>query len=420
MELLTIDEITYKKFALKNEYISIYQLPEWGTLKESTGWIRHLLGLYDKKTLKGVTMILEKKTVLGYSLFYAPRGYLLDVNNFNLLKVFHNKLIEYIKTYKGFMLKVDPNVIYNLRDSNGNLKKEVGSNIYFNFKKLGYKHLGFTQNFETLQPRYLCRIKLSDTYNDTLNSFTKSTKKNIIKTKDMGVRVRKIDEREIELFTSLLEETGLAKNFVVRPSSYYKKMYELMKDYLTLYIAYIDSNEYYNYVWNNLNTKKKELENLHQEMHKVNVGDKLRNKETILNNSIKKLDKELVYAKDLQKNKERINIGALMSVFIGNEGITFMSGTNKAYKGFNPKYAFYNEHIKDSLDKHLLYVNFYGISGDMDESSPYYGIYEMKKGFNPEIIELIGEFDYVINPIIYYAYKVALKGYKILKKIRKS
>ena len=44
---------------------------------------------------------------------------------------------------------------------------------------------------------------------------------------------------------------------------------------------------------------------------------------------------------------------------------------------------------------------------------------ELKKGFNPEIIELIGEFDYVINPVVYYGYKLALKGYKFVKKIRK-
>ena len=108
-----------------------------------------------------------------------------------------------------------------------------------------------------------------------------------------------------------------------------------------------------------------------------------------------------------------------MSVFTGDEGITFMSGTSSSYKEFNPKYAFYREHNEDSIKKHLKYVNFYGISLNMDKSGPYYGIYELKKGFNPEIIELIGEFDYVINPVVYYGYKLALKGYKFVKKIRK-
>lgn len=108
-----------------------------------------------------------------------------------------------------------------------------------------------------------------------------------------------------------------------------------------------------------------------------------------------------------------------MSIFIGDEAITFMSGTNSIYKEFNPKYAFYNEHIKDAIKYNKKYVNFYGISGNMDKNGPYYGIYEIKKGFNPEIIELIGEFDYVINPFIYAGYNIALKGYKLLKKLKK-
>ena len=33
--------------------------------------------------------------------------------------------------------------------------------------------MGFSQNFEDLQPRVLCRIELKDTYNDTLATFSK-------------------------------------------------------------------------------------------------------------------------------------------------------------------------------------------------------------------------------------------------------
>lgn len=413
-----IEEEVFRNFALKNEYISIYQLPEWGTLKQGTGWHRHLLGYYEKDTLLGVTMVLEKKMPLHLSLFYSPRGYLVDVKNFELLKKFHEEVIKYVKNNHGFMLKVDPNVIYETRDSDGNIKECVGKDIFDNFQKLGFKHLGFSQNFEDLQPRNLCRIELKETYDETLNTFSKSTKKNIDKTYDMGVRVKVVDEKEMKLFVHLLEETATQKNFVIRPVSYYKKMYELMKDYITLYVAYIDTNLYYDYIYKTLETKQKELDNLNKEMTKINVGDKIRKRKSDLENGINKLNKELEKAKELKKSNDCINIGALMSVFTGNEGITFMSGTSRAYKEFNPKYAFYREHIVDSINKHLKYVNFYGISLNMDKNGEYFGIYELKKGFNPEIIELIGEFDYILNPFVYHGYKLALKGYKVLKKVK--
>ena len=177
--LKVIDEEEYRNFALKSPYISIYQLPEWGTLKASTGWNRHLLGYYEEDILVGVTMLLEKKLPLNLSLYYSPRGYLLDVTNFELLKRFNDEVIKYVKDNQGFMLKIDSNVIYATRDSEGVLKEKCGEEVYFNFKKLGFKHMGFSQNFEDLQPRNLCRISLKATFNETLETFSKSTKKNI-------------------------------------------------------------------------------------------------------------------------------------------------------------------------------------------------------------------------------------------------
>lgn len=417
--LKVIDEVHYKEFALKSPYISIYQLPEWGLLKSVTGWKCHLLGYYEDNTLLGVTMLLEKKLPFKLSLYYSPRGYIIDVTNFDLLKKFNDEVIKYVKDNHGFMLKVDPNVIYATRDSDGVLKNKCGEEVYFNFKKLGFKHMGFSKNFEDLQPRNLCRIKLQPTYQDTLESFCKSTKKNIAKTYDEGVRVKVVDTSKMDEFVKLLEDTATQKNFIIRPASYYKRMVDLMPEYITLYIAYIDTNLYYDYVWNTLNNSKNELDVLEKQMKKINVGDKIKRHHEELTNKINKLNKELDDAINLRKTNKEINIGALMSVFVGNEGITFMSGTSSCYKGFNPKYAFYRQHIEDSIKRGLEYVNFYGISLDMDKTGPYYGIYELKKGFNPEIIELIGEFDYVINPFVYYGYKLALKGYKLLKKIRK-
>ena len=419
MELKVIDELEYKKFALKNPYISIYQLPEWGKLKRTTGWKSHLVGLYDKDNLKGVTLILEKKEPMGLNLFYAPRGYLVDVFDYELLKAFHTEVVKYVKNNKGFLLKVDPNVIYALYDKDGNLLNNDGKKAFDNFVKLGFKHLGFTKNFETLQPRYLCRIRLEKTYEDTLKTFTKNTRKNIEKTIGMGVKVRVVDSKDMDHFTELLKLSADKNHFIIRPSSYYEKMDDLMSDYIKLYIAYIDTEEYYNNLKIEYDNTKKELATFELEMQKINNGDKVKKHHQDLKNKLSKLEDRLEYAKKLINVGKMIDIGCLMSVFIGNEGITFMSGTSLEYREFSPKYVFYNEYIKDAINMHKEYVNFYGISGDLSKSSPYYNIYEIKKGFNPEIVELLGEFDCIISKPKYILYKVALKGYKLIKKLRR-
>lgn len=419
MKLKVIGELEYKKFALSNPYISIYQLPEWGHLKATTGWKSHLVGLYDNDTLKAVSLILEKSEPLGLNLFYAPRGYLLDVFDYKLLNEFHKEVIKYVKKNKGFLLKVDPNVIYALYDKEGNLINNDGKKAWDNFIKLGFKHLGFTKNFETLQPRYLCRIKLEKTYEETLQTFTKNTRKNIEKTIGMGVKVRVVDSKDMNHFTELLKLSADKNHFIIRPSSYYKKMDDLMSDYIRLYIAYIDTEEYFNNLKSDYDNIKEELTEFECEMQKINNGEKVKKHHQDLVIKLEKIEERLKYAKKLINIGKMIDIGCLMSVFIGNEGITFMSGTSLEYREFGPKYAFYNEHIKDAIKMHKEYVNFYGISGDLSKDSPYYNIYEIKKGFNPEIVELLGEFDYVISKPKYMLYKVALKAYKIIKKLRK-
>ena len=418
MKLVEIEEKIFDNYAKKHDYASIYQLSGWGKLKESTGWKYYLLGLYDGSILKGATLLLSKKT-LKKNLFYSPRGYLVDANDYKLLSEFHKEVINFVKLNKGFMLKVDPNVIYKTYDKDGLETSFVGKDAFDNYTKLGFKHFGFNKDFETLQPRYLCRFKLSETYEETLNSFSKSTRKNIEKAEELGVRVRKLDVSETGVFTDVLKKTAQEKEFVIRPTSYYEKMYEYLKDYMSLYVTYIDTELFYNNILLEQKNVDKEYEDLKVLMTKINVGDKIKKQEQDLINKKEKLSKELNLAKALKEKGKEINIGALMSLFTGEEGTTFMSGTLSEYKEFYPKYAYYNEHIKESLDRNLKYVNFYGISGNLDKNSKYYGIYEIKKGYNPEITELLGEFDYIVNPFIYRLYKVSLKLYKLKKKIIK-
>ena len=417
MKLEILNEKEYDKFALKHKDISIYQLSSWGKLKNKTGWKSHLVGFKENNKIVCATLLLEKSTPIKKSLFYAPRGFLIDSKDFELLNTFTREIINYIKSKKGFMLKIDPNVIYKVRNN----KNEVIENCeeeFNNYKNCGFKHFGFTEDFETLQPRNLCRFTLSDTYEKTLETFQKSTRKNIIKAESMGVKTEVIKDNEIDEFMRLLNMAGDKNDFIVRPKWYYELMRNLFKNEVTFYLTYLDTKDYLQYLKNRITDIKKDLEELKIKFEKYNVGDKLKKEKETLESSLTKYKELLKTEKEKYKNIERINIGALMSVFTGSDGITFMSGTDPKYKNFYPKYSYYNEHIKDTLKRNLKYVNFYGISGNLDPNSKYYSIYEIKKGFNPDVIELLGEFDYIINKVDYNLYKLALKAYKLIKKIK--
>ena len=162
------------------------------------------------------------------------------------LDKFTKEIIKYIKEKKGFLLKIDPNVIYKVRNSkNEELEK---SDIEFNnYLNVGFKHFGFNDDFETLLPRNLCRFTLSKTYEETLNDFQKSTRKNILKAKEMGVKTEEINLDKMDEFMRLLNMAGDKNDFIVRPSWYYEEMKKSFKDEVVFYLTYLDVKAYLKY-----------------------------------------------------------------------------------------------------------------------------------------------------------------------------
>ena len=116
MKLITLDKKEFDKFSHQNELTSIYELSAWGDLKKKTGWYSHYVGFKDKENIICATLLLEKRTPLKKSLFYSPRGFLLDAKNYKLLSDFTEEVKKYIKKNNGFMLKIDPNIIYKIND----------------------------------------------------------------------------------------------------------------------------------------------------------------------------------------------------------------------------------------------------------------------------------------------------------------
>ncbi len=51
-----------------------------------------------------------------------------------------------------------------------------------------------------------------------------------------------------------------------------------------------------------------------------------------------------------------------------------------------------------------------------DEHDPWYGFHRFKQGFNPELVEFIGSYDLILNPLLYRIYTIADKiRWKILR-----
>ena len=409
--VLTADE--YREFLKGNPQASFMQTVELSELKKESGSKIHFVGVKENGVIVAGSMILEDKSILNQKQFYAPRGLIVDYHNKELLKFFTEELKKYIKKHGGFILTIDPNVLYRIRTSEGELLENDNPNdeAVNNLIDLGYKHYGFNIYLDALQVRWCCRFELDEDYETKKVKFSKQTRKNINSCIKKGLLVKEGTIDDLQVMAEIFETTSKRRNFFYRSLEYYQRMYKHMKDLMTIYVAYLDPDIYYEHTQSLLDNAKNNYENVLQKIEKLTAGDRLLNQKEEAERQVAKYEKELEKAEQFKKeNPDGKAIGCLLSLRSGDEYLTLSSGVLMEYRQFTPKYLMYEHHIKEAYKEGFKYCNFYGITGDFNPENEYYGIYEFKKGFKPDVTEYIGQFELKISPF----YDV----YKLLKKIK--
>ena len=219
-----IDKKKYEKFVSNHVKAHFLQSYAWGEFShEARGLVPHYVGLEDKKgNLVCTALLLQKKLPLGYSYFYAPRGYVIDFYDKKLLSEFTNHLVNYIKKYKGIFIWKE----YNNKDEEVKLDRDPHE-IFDSLKVLGYKHLGFTKNFETMQPRYTFRIDMNQSMDEIISKFNKTNKQRVKKGEQLEADIRIGNVDDLVEFNKLMELTESRKDFLSHDYNYYKKLYEI-------------------------------------------------------------------------------------------------------------------------------------------------------------------------------------------------
>ena len=103
VKLVRLNEETYENFVKSQPKSHFLQSYAWGELSKIK---RHLtpyyLGLIDeKKNILATALLLQKHLPLGYSYFYAPRGYVIDFTDKKLLKDMTEEMIKFAKSKKA-------------------------------------------------------------------------------------------------------------------------------------------------------------------------------------------------------------------------------------------------------------------------------------------------------------------------------
>lgn len=391
MIFTTIDEKTFKNFAEKHPYKSFLQTPAIAHIREKSGWKSEYVAVKDNKKILGAALIVSRKAHFNKYEFYSPRGFLIDYKDYDVLSFFVNNLKKYVKEKNGYILRIDPYVIFKERDINGDIVKDgIDNTIVVN----NLNKLGFVKSKNLEQVGWMFCLDYNKNEKELLKSMRSFTRRNINKGLKNSIYIKEASYEEIPLVKELLDATSERKGFKNRNINYFQNLYTEFKkdDEINFIIAEIHVDEY---ISNAKGELEKENNNLKKLIEMNSSEAKIKNTKEIIN----KLQNKIEDGKRLLQEKGKIiPLSAGIFLTYGNEVLYLFGGNIKEYMYLCAPYVVQWEMITRGLNnKKFKRYNFYGIPKDINKHPKDYGVYDFKKGFTGYVEELIGEYELPIT-----------------------
>lgn len=412
MKFEILNETEYKNFLDTSDQKTFLQTPNIGKMRNLDGWDYVFLGVKnDKNEVVAATMLLSRKEFLKKKEFYAIRGFLVDYNNLELLTFFTKNIKKYVRNNNGFILRIDPYIIKQERDINGNVVPNGKNNFKAinNLKKLGFKE----KKAEQSKWMFIINTENKD-INEIMKNMKPNTRNCIKRTFKNGINIRELDFDELNVFYKITNETSERKGFANKSLEYYQNMYKLFKpeNEVKFLVAELNTKEY---------KKNLELQLENEELILKSIKDNTSGKYKEQEIKLKSIQKNLNETDGLIKKGDILVLSAAMFIMYGNEVIYLSSGNYQEYFNFFAQYRIQYEMIKYATENNYKIYNFYGISGNFNSDDKRFGVYEFKRGFGGEVVELIGEYKLNINSVYCMLYDLInnLKSF-IKKTIRRK
>ena len=404
---LTINEFTnYQK---SHSLSSYHQTINYGILMAENTHDYDLIGYVDdNNTIYGASLIIIKK--IGKYLYgYAPKGFLIDYSNEYLLKKFTDDIKNYYKRKGLVFIKINPEIaIGEINTKTFQVTYNQNNNITNILINCGYKKLKDNLYFESMLPRFNGFIKTKD-FN--INNVDKNTKNKIKKAIRKGLVFEKAEKKDLDIFYNFI------KHKKEKSINEYKDFYTVFEkdNAVDLFLVKIDYNRF---LINSQQAYEEELvkNNYYNELLIKSNNPKLINKKMNSDKTLLSYKNDILEAtKGLQDNINHYIAGALV-VKHNNKASIVMSGYDQAFKRFAPNYFLHYSIINYYLNTYD-YIDLNGMTGDFTDNNPYNGLNRFKLGFNPKVYEFIGEFDLIIDELLY---KTLLKSGFLAKEFNKT
>jgi len=205
-------------------------------------------------------------------------------------------------------------------------------------------------DFEGVQPNFVFRLDITPTEINLLQNMHSKWRYNIRLAGRKGVIIREAQNKDdLKIFYRILQETASRDKFLIRSYQYFEWIWDYMVDnhYAQVFLA-----EYEGQV-----------------------------------------------------------IAGSLAMVLGDKAWYLYGASSNEHRNVMPNYLIQWEMIRWARRQGCTLYDFRGVSGDLDESNPLYGLYRFKKGFNGQFTEFIGEWDRVYSPLFYWLWNKVLPLY---------
>lgn len=418
LKLKNIDKDTYDNYVKSHPTKSHFlQSHAWGEFaKVKKGLTPYYLGLVNENDeIVAATLLLQKNLPLNMCYFYAPRGFVIDYKKKELVKTMTKKIVEFAKNKRAIFVKIDPDIInksYNYQNEENKLNYEP-EEIFNMLTSLGFKHQGFTKNFETMQPRYTFRINLEQSLEEIEEHFSKTTKQRIAKSMKLDTEVTIGTKNDIKEFYHLMTLTENRKDFISYNEDYYETLYEIFNgnenSKATLFLGKVHLNKTIKSLEKNLKKVNDQISILPIDNLSKSAKTKLAELTKQKENINKEIDKYRSYRQEYGTD---LTLSAHMIIEYGDKAWVLYAGNHNILSETYVNYNTYYEHIKYCKEKGLKIYDQFGTIGDIKEDNPRIGLHEFKKKFGGDYVEFLGEWDYITNPIMYFVFTKLVPIYR--------
>lgn len=396
-----IDKKEFDEFVKNFSSTSFMQTTSWADVKKA--WGHDFVGMYKENKLVCAAMILKRNILLGKKLFYVPRGFVIDYTNKELLKEFILNLKRYAKKSGAIDIKIDPFICFN-EDNIQNIKKSKGidvrktftkktSEIVKNLKDLGFVHGGYKKEVNAyIQPRYTMAISLKDKDGNFYEkeslrrTFPKNTR-NYIGTyqEERGVEFSySTNLEDVKDLVSVLHCTEERQHIALRNESYFKQVMECFPDNAVLFFARVNIDKYISFLKEDMKEHENKKEFCEKQIKEAENVKKEFGPKPLAGATIVMMP--------------TCNTGVKVASFLYAGTNTKILPSLKITNGL----MFYR--LCYCLERGCDYCDLGGVDGSLEDH-----LSTFKSKFNPNVLELVGEFDLVINKFWYLVFNFLMR-----------